>query len=241
MPIEESTLTAPDQSFASRAGAAAKTVATSVAILYALGFAILCIHDSGYGIFEFDFLRARVFFVGFTFAVLFAIPAACMYYSLAYHGNLKSVLENSDRTVSHQRRIVVGDGFVYTAWILSVAVSFYLFSALPGASRPWWKWALISLAAVVLMIFVYSHIGKTFASHPTRAAVLAASVAAVFIGANYLSAYISRSATQMKMTNLMVFFFFVGWFALQAKGQTPSFRWALHFNTWLQVFVIILI
>jgi hypothetical protein len=100
--------------------------------------------------------------------VLVALPAAAHHYKLAYFGPLKPVLENTDPALKYYRAAVLGLGFVYTAYLIASFFNWFLF--IPPRPEPfhWWR-ALVLIAAYLVLLGVYSFIGKKFATLSKRA------------------------------------------------------------------------
>lgn len=83
-----------------------RITASSLVLMYGIGFLILSIHEARFGISQFSPLRARIIFVGFTFTVLAALPAAAHHYGFAYFGPLKAIIKNTDAAGETQRGLL---------------------------------------------------------------------------------------------------------------------------------------
>jgi hypothetical protein len=228
----------PEQSHVPEPGLAAyaelltRLTATSLVVIYGVGFVILAVHEAHYGILQFSPLRARIFLVGFVFIVLAVLPAAAHHYGLSHYGPLKSVLDNSDPTLERYRRVVLGSGFVFTAYWMAVAFSFFLFQYTPPVQRPhpWLRQAEAG-GSYALLLLAYSLIGRRFARHPKASATCAVIVSLAFLAGQY--------GFGIENVADLTLWFFVAASAVTNARRFAGLRHALDFRNW--IFIILTI
>ena len=103
-----------EESLGSYVESLTRFTASLLVLMYGIGFLILSIHEASFGILQFSPLRARIIFVGFTFAILTALPVAAHRYGFAYFKWMKPIMDNTDASVQTQRRLILSSGFVIT-------------------------------------------------------------------------------------------------------------------------------
>src|ERR1035437_3809518 len=165
----------------------ARATAALVAAMYGIGFVILAVYEARYGIIQFSPLRARILLVGFTFTVLVALAAAAEHYKLAYYGPLEPVVLNTDPKLQNYRNVVLGSGFVFTAFIMAGMFRLVLFAPSASTKLPLWgRLAAATCVAGILALFVvYAIVGRRFAAHSTSTTVAAVLTTGVFLAGMY--------------------------------------------------------
>lgn len=198
-----------------------------------MGFVILAVYEARYGIFQFSPLRARIFLVGFTFSALVALPAAAEHYKLSYYGPLGPVLQNNDRRLQNYRSVVLGSGFVFTAFFMAGLFRLVLFAPSPSTKLPsWGRLAAAAFVAGILALFVvYAIVMRRFAAHPESTTAAAVLTTGVFLTSMYF--------TDKDLFHLTFWFFLSGVIALSMRGSTNRLLSALDFRNWLFIILAI--
>lgn len=151
---------APEPGFGSYIEPFTRLTTTLLVVMYGIGFVILAVYEAHYGIFQFSPLRARIFLVGFVFTALAALPAAAYHYGLSYYGPLMPVVENTDPPLERYRRVVLGSGFIYTAYLMAAIFSIFLFQSAPPTERTHSRLRIAAfLGSYAVLLFVYALIG----------------------------------------------------------------------------------
>lgn len=185
----------------------ARVTTSLLVLMYGLGFIILSAHEARYGIMQFSPLRARIFFVGFTFLGFVALPAAALHYKWAYYGPLTPVVENNDPAVQTLKELFLGCGFVYTAFLIAVGFSIILMVTPPqlnvSTSHQWDFVAYI--ASYTGLLIIYAVIAKKFATHPKAMTVAAAVTTLTFLASlTYSSVQIGTATIGLFMAGVVV-------------------------------------
>lgn len=207
----------------------ARAIAALVVTIYGIGFVVLTVSEARYGIFQFSPLRARILLVGFAFTALAALPAAAEHYNIAYYGPLESVLHNADPTLERYRSVVLGSGFVYTAYIMAALFKLVLFAPATGVHR-WWHPAAFAGGFLALLV-VYAIVGKKFAAHPKSTTAAALVTDGVFLA--------GIGVADEALRNLTLWFLLSGVMALSMRRSANRLRFALDFLNWFSIIMAV--
>ena len=186
-----------------------------------------------YGIFQFSPLCARIFLVGFTFTALIALPAAAEHYELAYYGPLEPVLKNSDPRLHNYRNVVMGSGFVFTAFFMAGLFRLVLFAPSPSTKLPSWGplAAAAFIAGILALFVVYAIVGKRFAAHPESTTAAAVLTTGIFLACTYF--------TDKELFHLTFWFFLSAVIVLSMRDSANRLLSALDFRNWFFIILAI--
>jgi hypothetical protein len=188
--------------------------------MYGIGFLVLSIHEASFGILQFSPLRARIVFVGFTFAILAALPVAAFHYGFSYFGPMQPIMENRDAAFETQRGLVLSAGFLVTATLIALPVRAFLFLPATIFFRP--LSLLVSPVGLIAYVFAYYYFARHFTAHPSRIAALAW-VASAIMGAAML--FLDRTLGALILWMWLVTI-------VSGHVQEHRLRYALDYRNW---------
>jgi MFS family permease len=203
-----------------------RITASVLFIMYGAGFVILAFHDAKYGVVQFSPFRTRILLVGFVFTTLVALAAGAQHYSLAYFGPLKPVMNDSEPKRRVQREIVLMAGFIFTAVLISIFLSTFLFhSSLQPSKFPLWQ-SIASAAAYFLGLALFVVSAHMFLAKPNRAVFLSLVGFAIAV----VSLLFPNAANPRN--HLTIVLTLVGWTTTWIKREKKPIRYALDFRNW---------
>jgi MFS family permease len=208
-----------------------RSTATMLLIMYGSGFVILAAYEARFGVVQFGPLRARIFLVGFAFTILSALPIAAHHYGFAYFGQLKKVIENKEPSLRSERAAVLGFGFSFTAYLMALTFSFFLFE--PRVVKPGhhgWPWFVALPGVWIVFLVIYMWIGLKFTQHPKKSVILAIAGAVIFLGTLL---WVSPE----KVSGLTLWFWVAAMAGKAVRDNNNLVMYALDYRTWSAIFL----
>jgi hypothetical protein len=209
----------------------AKSTATFIALIYGLGFIILTFHDAKYGVAQFSAFRARILLVGFVFITVVTSAAAAQHYSLLHFPSLEPIMKDTEPKRRIHREIILAAAFVYTAELISSALSNFLFHALPAQKTvtvtPLWRSIATLSSYLVGLIIILSLVGTFYLKKPKLAACLAILAFAMAVTSFLLSPF--RNSPSNYLTIIL---FLVGWQTTWIKALNNPIAYFLDYRVW---------
>jgi len=215
--------------------AISRTTATALALTYGVGFIIVSAYEAQFGFTEFNPIRARIFFTGFMFACLSALPAAASHFGFTQFVPIPTSTGSQNPMVEAARKWARLSAFIFTAIVMAYFSRFLLISP-TAAGEPSSEWLdYYGAAALAFYMASFGAIYRYIDKKPGACVLLIISswvLLLILIG-------LDRSEASWQTYRLSLWYFAAGAVALIVSGASDPVPKVLHWGNWLVAVLLI--
>jgi hypothetical protein len=215
--------------------AISRTTATALALTYGVGFIIVSAYEAQFGFTEFNPIRAKIFFTGFMFACLSALPAAAFHFGFTQFIPIPTSAGSQNPRVEATREWARLSTFIFTAIVMAFFSRFLLISpAATGGPLPEWV-DYYEAAALLLYMASFPAIYRYIDKKPGACVLLIISSWVLLL----IVIAIDSSEASWQTYRLALWYFAAGAVISIASQASDPTRKALHWGNWLVAVLLI--